>query len=69
MYTKSYIGNGLTVKQVAKLLNFTENKVYRLVRKKKIPHYRKGRSIRFDPEKLYKWYKEYQTNRKLKAEK
>jgi excisionase family DNA binding protein len=64
MYTDSYIGSGLTVRQVAKLLNFTQNKVYRLVRQKRIPHYRKGKSIRFDPEELYEWYKEYQKSRK-----
>lgn len=45
----------LTIKQVLELLPFGEETVYRLCRKKLMPHYKIGRNVYFDKTKVLFW--------------
>ena len=43
------------IKEVAKYLNISESGVRKLVREKKIPHFRLNSAIRFDINTINKW--------------
>ena len=45
----------LTVHELSKELNLSESYVYQLIAKQRIPHYKVGRAIRFEMEKIKKW--------------
>jgi excisionase family DNA binding protein len=50
--------NALTVEGLAELLNCSEEKLYKDVKKGKIPHFKLGSMIRFDPQKIAAWLQE-----------
>ena len=45
----------ITLKQVAELLNVNERHVRRLVFERRIPYFKWGHLLRFDPVELEKW--------------
>jgi len=45
----------LTLPNLAQLLQLSKSKVYKLVERGEIPHYRIGSSIRFDPDEIRVW--------------
>lgn len=45
----------LTVAEVAKLLSVSQRQVYKLVQGSEIPHFKVGKSVRFDPDLVADW--------------
>jgi excisionase family DNA binding protein len=45
----------LTVNDLVKILRISKSKIYQLVKKEKIPHYRIGGTIRFAPKEIIRW--------------
>ena len=50
--------NALTVSDVAELLNISERQVYKLAAENRIPCFRIGGSIRFDPSAFAAWLRQ-----------
>jgi excisionase family DNA binding protein len=50
----------LTVRAVAQLLGMSPRWVHERVRRGEIPHYKFGRSLRFDLEEVRRWRVQYQ---------
>lgn len=45
----------ITAPRLAELLSISRQQVYRLVERNLIPHYRIGRSVRFDAAEIREW--------------
>jgi excisionase family DNA binding protein len=45
----------LKAREVAALLNVPDQTVYQWVSQRKIPHYKIGKSVRFDPAEIAEW--------------
>lgn len=50
--------NALTVSDVAELLNISERQVYKLAAENRIPCFRIGGSVRFDPAAFAAWLRQ-----------
>ena len=51
-------GTALTVSDVAELLNISERQVYKLAASNRIPSFRLGGSVRFDPSDVAAWLRQ-----------
>jgi excisionase family DNA binding protein len=49
------MGHALTVKELAPLLNVSSTSLYNRAREGRIPSYRLGGSVRFDPHAVAEW--------------
>ena len=49
------IATALKVADLAKLLSVSQRQVYKLVQEGKIPHFKVGKSLRFDPDTIAAW--------------
>jgi excisionase family DNA binding protein len=47
--------SAMTVKEVAKVLNLSQRKIYKLAAANQIPHFKIGTSVRFDPPAVIGW--------------
>jgi excisionase family DNA binding protein len=45
----------MTVEEVAELLHVSERHVYKLVQDGILPHFKVGKAVRFDPDKIADW--------------
>jgi excisionase family DNA binding protein len=50
--------NALTVSDVAELLNISERQVYKLAAENRIPSFKIGGSVRFDPAAFAAWLRQ-----------
>lgn len=49
------MGKILTAQEVAELLEVSKQTIYRLVRANEIPHFRVGKTVRFNEETITAW--------------
>jgi len=54
----------LTVKDLSEYLHISENKIYRFIESKKIPHIRIGRCVRFSIPTIKQWMEETRIDKK-----
>jgi excisionase family DNA binding protein len=53
------VSNYLTVTEVAKLLRQKPRTIYAWVADRRIPHYKPGRALLFDPDEIDRWVKKH----------
>jgi len=56
----------MTIDEVARYLRLTEQKLYKLSQKGKIPAYKFGREWRFKKDRIDEWIEEQEVSRKKK---
>lgn len=49
--------NLISVKQLMKILPISQASIYRMIKNKKIPHYRFENSVRFEKDEIHSWIK------------